>query len=137
MQVWQDPWLPRENDCYVQSPCVPRFEYMQFSDLMNEYRLSWNVDMMKGLLIEEEAELGLSIPPSVWHRQDRCIWAPSRTGKYSVKSAYYSQLEWRRPSVGSTTSLWKCVWKVNVPPKIKNFMWRLMRNILPVKERLH
>lgn len=38
---------------------------------------------------------------------------------------------------GTGPNRWTHLWKVNVPLKIKNFVWRLMNNnILPVKARL-
>ena len=33
-------------------------------------------------------------------------------------------------------SLWKLIWNLNCPNKIKHFMWRACRNILPTKNRL-
>lgn len=34
------------------------------------------------------------------------------------------------------TNLWKLVWKVDVPPKVRTLVWRLMSNTLPTKARL-
>lgn len=32
--------------------------------------------------------------------------------------------------------LWNAVWKANVPPKIKVFVWKVNHNILPIKVNL-
>ncbi|KAM1509792.1 hypothetical protein ACFX10_018906 [Malus domestica] len=32
--------------------------------------------------------------------------------------------------------LWKHLWKANIPPKVKNFTWRVCHNILPTKVNL-
>lgn len=42
-------------------------------------------------------------------------------------------------SSSSSTALhefWNDVWSIKVPPKIKNFVWRVCRNILPTKTKL-
>ena len=31
---------------------------------------------------------------------------------------------------------WKMIWAMNVPPKVKSFMWRACSNILPTRENL-
>lgn len=44
-------------------------------------------------------------------------------------------------NLGSSTppnkQLWKAIWKLPVIPKIRNFIWRLVKNILPTKANLH
>ena len=32
--------------------------------------------------------------------------------------------------------VWKEIWQLKVPPKIKNFLWRACRNTLPTKQAL-
>ena len=34
------------------------------------------------------------------------------------------------------TSLWKSVWQFNCPNKVKNFIWRACKGILPTKTKL-
>ena len=31
---------------------------------------------------------------------------------------------------------WKMIWAMNVPPKVKSFLWRACSNILPTRENL-
>ena len=33
--------------------------------------------------------------------------------------------------------MWKMIWDLNVPPKIRNFMWRAVSNILPMQDNLY
>ena len=32
--------------------------------------------------------------------------------------------------------VWKAIWKMQVPPKVKNFIWQACRNVLPTKQAL-
>ena len=33
--------------------------------------------------------------------------------------------------------MWKKIWKLNVPPKVRTFLWRACSNILPTRGNLH
>ena len=59
-----------------------------------------------------------------------------------VKSAYWLALVMKRAENESTSGpsgrqqLWRSIWSVDVPNKIKNFSWRACQNILPTKANL-
>ncbi|KAM1134885.1 hypothetical protein ACFX19_044659 [Malus domestica] len=61
---------------------------------------------------------------------DRLIWPINKQGMYSIKSRYWwlhinaQQQRTRRPSFSIATdpSVWKCIWGINAPPKIRNFL---------------
>nr|ABN06084.1 Polynucleotidyl transferase, Ribonuclease H fold [Medicago truncatula] len=70
-------------------------------------------------------------------QHDRIIWKAENDGKYSVRSAYTLCVEelidtsfLRRPGY------WSDIWRLKVPPKIKNFMWRVCRGVLPTRNKL-
>ena len=79
--------------------------------------------------------------------KDSVIWARTTNSKFSVKSAYRVAQKWlkaqnHKADKGSTSdntcmrALWRLVWSLNCPYKLKQFMWRSCRNILPTKYRL-
>ena len=66
----------------------------------------------------------------------------------SVRSAYrvmdaseravaHFNSDFTSPSCGEADPIWKKLWKLSVPPKIKCFWWRVLRGFLPVREVLH
>jgi ribonuclease HI len=72
---------------------------------------------------------------------DRISWHWEKDGDYSVRSAYHLLCSDREssipgPSSSSDDKLWKEIWKAKIPNKIKNFMWRLAKNILPTRANL-
>ena len=64
-------------------------------------------------------------------------------GRYSTKSGYRlleSIINTQQPQHVTLPpiekQLWKNIWKVKAPPKIKHFLWRALSGALAVKERL-
>ncbi|KAB2600004.1 hypothetical protein D8674_010275 [Pyrus ussuriensis x Pyrus communis] len=77
-------------------------------------------------------------------RKDRLIWDLSKNGCYSVKSGYrwlqnrsIAVRDKRRPSVREVPkALWKGIWNLEVPPKLRHFLRLTMHNCLPTREAL-
>jgi hypothetical protein len=64
-----------------------------------------------------------------------------KDGTYSVRSAYHQLgVDRRKDLPGSShdpnDKLWKEIWRINLPNIIKNFVWRLAKNILPTRDNL-
>jgi len=68
---------------------------------------------------------------------DRLIWKAEKNGLYSVKSAYRLCME-ELVDVSHLrrSGYWSGIWRLKVPPKIKNLLWRTCRGCLPTKVRL-
>jgi hypothetical protein len=70
------------------------------------------------------------------------MWQGAKHGFFSVKNAYYQEIKFRKQSKGeSSTSrrkegFWKDLWNLQVPPKLKHFVWKVCNNILPTKVSL-
>ena len=71
------------------------------------------------------------------------IWTGTKKGNFTVRSAYQllrSQLAQQEPSTSSATSLntklWNGIWSARVQPKVKMFIWRACKNILPTQTNL-
>lgn len=70
--------------------------------------------------------------------KDRIAWAFSSDGKYSVKSGYkYWQEQFAENIDIISSDGWSRIWRVDVPHKIRIFLWRFCRNNVPVRNRLH
>ena len=89
-----------------------------------------------------KAALIKSLPLCNVPQPDILIWPKENSGMYSVKSRYKCLIELAtidtvRPIVfAAQKSFWKNIWKLNVPGKIKHFLWRSCTNSLPSKENL-
>lgn len=69
--------------------------------------------------------------------EDRVVWAMSTEGIYDVKTGYfYWQNQFMRNSVCIVSGGWKKLWRLNIPHKIKIFLWRVCKNNLEVRNCL-
>jgi hypothetical protein len=71
--------------------------------------------------------------------EDFIAWRYDNKGAFSVKSAYKLYVNTRDgPRATSSNAaphdqFWKAIWKLPVPPKVQQFIWRLAHNSLPLR----
>uniref|UniRef100_A0A803QK33 Reverse transcriptase zinc-binding domain-containing protein n=1 Tax=Cannabis sativa TaxID=3483 RepID=A0A803QK33_CANSA len=79
----------------------------------------------------------LSIPLTLTNRDDTIVWLKEVSGLYLVKSAYKLIQELNGTWNSATSSTFrKKFWKLHVPPKIKDLVWRACSNCLPIMVQL-
>ncbi|VVA91818.1 unnamed protein product [Arabis nemorensis] len=82
----------------------------------------------------------MSIKPSQIGAPDKLVWLRKSTGDYTTKTGYFTSLEEQKTEedLRRTTGIdWITdVWKQNVSPKLKLFLWKVANKALPVGERL-
>ena len=74
--------------------------------------------------------------------KDRIVWPYTENGVYMVKIGYHvmKNEKGKGMSVRSSGSynenneVWKNIWKMLVPNKVMNFMWKACKNILATNE---
>ena len=66
--------------------------------------------------------------------KDNILWLAESNGQYSTRSAY--NLCMNTTSANSDSNIFKAIWKLNIPPRVAIFCWRLLRNRLPTKVNL-
>ena len=73
---------------------------------------------------------------------DTLVWPLTPDGMYSVRSAYWLHGEISRQALQSSSTgegekgLWNSIWKLLVPPKVRHFLWRVVRYALLTKINL-
>lgn len=65
--------------------------------------------------------------------EDKIIWSQNANGIFSVRPAY--DLHYQGQSTENTC--WEKIWKINVPPKIKIFLWELHGKLLTNDHKMH
>lgn len=102
---------------------------------------AWNEELIWNCFISVDADAILKIPVTT-RMTDIWSWEPEKHGIYSVKSAYkllYNVKQEQNMAEQGTSSddSWKRIWKLDVPPKVKVFWWRVIHEFLPAKHVLH
>lgn len=116
-------------------------QQLRVSDLIDDELGKWKVNVIQVTFMESDAQHVLSIPLFRAMPEDKLIWHHEKEGEYSVKTTYQilcKQNLNQSPgsSNGTNCSRWRKLWKAHIHEKTKNFMWRLLKNILPTKYNL-
>ena len=143
-RIWDDQWIPNQHlgrpittkpgDCQVQ----------KVADLIEGYR--WNRNLIFKNFKKEDAENILKIPISITGREDNIFWTENQKGEYTVQSGYKAiqaknEQEGRGEREGieasyrpRRTDMWRVLWKLKISHKVKIFIWKGLKEAIPVKE---
>lgn len=131
--MWHDPWLREVDHLRLLGPANIDHYEMRIKNLFFLGERRWNTAYIRDTMHESHAKdiLNVSLFESV--KEDSVTWWPSKNGCYRVRFAYYTLLDRVIDSshlhVGGD---WNVLWRLNVPSKIKIFIWRACRKCLPM-----
>lgn len=87
-----------------------------------------------------DVEVILKIPTPRETSPDEVMWHFDKWGEYSVKSGYQLAVRDRyveaTSSTTSSSNQWNLIWMLELLEKMKIFMWRATKNLLPSAENL-
>ncbi|KAG7963456.1 hypothetical protein I3843_09G118400 [Carya illinoinensis] len=143
INIWSDYWLPKHKLLSMVVDIPPEARLQKVSSLMTPEQNSWDVERVRSVLPPREATKVLSIRLPMDNILDMLIWEHETSGIFSVKSAYefFKTIEQNGDVAESSRAedeklLWKHLWKMHVPQRVKVFAWRMYKNILPTFQNL-
>ncbi|KAK7837048.1 putative ribonuclease h protein [Quercus suber] len=83
-----------------------------------------------------------SISVSIRASEDLLIWPQTPDGSYTVRSAYRMlamashNAQLGTSNLNTSKKLWSGIWKLQVPSKVRHFMWRASGEALPTRSNL-
>jgi ribonuclease HI len=137
--IWRDRWVLQHFNGRPITPMADQ-NVTQVADLLTESG-HWNEDLICQVFFPVDADailrtLARGFGEDIW------AWELEKHGMYSVRSAY-KLLDNRRmaqmATLPSTSSddVWRKIWKLEVPPKVHVFWWRVVHGFLPARSVLH
>ena len=141
VRIWEDPWIPNGT---TRRPRTARGSVLidKVSDLFDPYTENWDEELVKDLFCEEDVKEILAIPLRSG-MDDQPAWHLDPRGVFLVKSAYHLGTSIRDASKNrdassltttpSYSKKWNRFWTLDLPPKVRMFLWRLSHNSLPLR----
>ena len=144
IHIWEDKWPPTPSTFKVISPPRILTDFPMVSTLIDSESRRWKVGLVRSIFLPFEANTIMNIPLSYNLLEDKIIWIGNKRGEFTMKSAYYIALK----GVDSVEvaecfngdpriPLWKKLWHLKVPAKIRIFAWKACMNAFPTKLNLY
>jgi len=91
---------------------------------------NWDVPFLESIFDQQTVNHITNTPLFTSVKEYRHIWSKENNGDYSVRSAYcLCMQELLDVSAYKIPGNWANIWKL----KVKNFMWRIVRDVLPTR----
>ncbi|BFG21532.1 hypothetical protein CerSpe_078060 [Prunus speciosa] len=146
VRICLDKWVPKPSTfkIYSRHPDMP----ILVQGLIDDQTQMWNRDLILRCFSCVEAQTILSLPLSRWGCDDKLVWHFTAHGGYTVRTGYElalnlrknGELGWKAEGDCShgndQKKFWRNIWRLQVPPKLRAFVWRGCRNALAVKGNL-
>ena len=142
IRIYHDSWLLDPYNKRVVSPRVFLGSDAQMAVLIDKEHRCWLQKMVDNIFLPHEVAAINSIPLSYGECVDKVFWSHSPDGKYSVRSAYRLLMEEELSGAPSpfdltpTKRIWKGIWSLCVPNRVKTLLWRAGTDSLPSKTNL-
>ena len=139
VRIKEEKWLPVKPSRVILSPLPLVMAETRVSSLINLDLSVWKSEEVNRAFLPHEASMILSIPLIRRIPPDCVSWSCTLTGEFSTSSAYKLLAASASTECASASNqanqstFWKRLWKMQVPNKIKHFVWRVCNNALPTK----
>ena len=125
MGIWESNWIPRKQAPQVLSPICETLAEARVKILIDSELRQWNHGMVEGIFVQEEAELIKNLPLPIETCEDSLFWPFTHNGVYNSKSGYWFLKAEGAPNVeselvASEKTMWKEVWSLQIPNKMRN-----------------
>lgn len=142
---WEDKWIPTAKDFKIHTARPPDCPLEYAHEFIDQNTRPWKEEEVRRWVPKETADSIISLPISHSGQDDSLVWHYTSKGSYSVKTGYHLAYESQKKLSSSKASssfqppqaIWKFIWSMNVPPKLKYFWWKACCIFLVTKENLH
>jgi hypothetical protein len=140
LPIWTIVWIPTIPS-FKPSPKFPynrNFPLALILDFIIPGTKQWNLLALNSVfdvtLAREISNICKSLEPKT-----KFIWTFSSIGQFTTNLAYLAILNNNNatPTLHISSSFWNDIWKLNLNDRLRLFIWKIVWNILPTRERLN
>nr|XP_051220950.1 uncharacterized protein LOC127339093 [Lolium perenne] len=147
IDVWKSSWIPRSGAQWPlgRKADAPTPSIHKVAELMSDDGTSWDENKLHQYMFDFDAKDIKKIAIGGPGTEDYYAWNLTKSGIFSVRSAYHLKMNQKKIQAGgieSSSSVdahkgWLALWNANIHGKIKVHVWRLMKNGLALGAELH
>ena len=134
IEVAKHVWLPHAP-IFLQEPTLN----MRVCELIDEDTGQWDRGKVFTTFAQRTCEEILETPLNNVNSRDVLVWQENKAKKFTVRTAYRVAVRTKNPmlvhDVEPRSAPRSAPW-LNVPPKVRTFLWRACSNCIPTKENL-
>ena len=115
---------------------------LKVGDLIDKHTMQWDRPRVQDIFIQPTQQDVLNIRLGDLQTQDRIYWKENKANRFSVRSAYLVALRLNQGGVVENSRahedkrLWDKIWRLRIPPKVRNFLWRACSDVLPTRANI-
>ncbi|KAL5545019.1 hypothetical protein UlMin_008803 [Ulmus minor] len=136
--IYHDRWLPRDGSFRISSPQV--LGELSKVSLLKTATGQWNSSLITDSFHPDEAASILSLPTPNRPTDDSLTWHYNKRGHYTVRSGYWVAKGGMETISSSSSSnhipWWKQFWRLQIPAKIRIFVWKAYNDWIPTAVNL-
>ncbi|CAA7055612.1 unnamed protein product [Microthlaspi erraticum] len=135
-RAWKDNWIDTKpaRPPLVRQQVPDQYHHLlhdntKVEELLVNNGREWNTEIVQNLFSREDGEIIERIRPGGGFTEDSFSWDFSRNGEYTVKSAYWLQIQIQNRSCSSQevlnpslNPLFQMLWKTEGSPKVQHFL---------------
>ena len=112
---------------------------LKVNDFIDPYTNQWDRAKVNSWFLPQSREEVLKIHFENVEAQDKMVWNENKSNTFSVRTAYHVALRLKQGLGGEHSRaradkrVWNKLWKLPIPPKVRNFVWWATSDILPIR----
>jgi len=137
LSIWYSPWIPSLLN-FLPEPCLSSFSssyHLVIVDLIHSSSLTWRQNLLQFLFTPSTVSeiMRIRLQPL----SDSILWTPSTTSIFFPQNQLTTiSLLLFLLSPPLSKVCWIALWKLNLNHRLKLFLWKMVRNIIPTKVRI-
>ncbi|CAJ2636477.1 unnamed protein product [Trifolium pratense] len=138
INIWEQHWLKEGMPLTTPSDMQQFGDITKVKDLMLINSKTWDFDKIRGIFDNITLRRIMQTPLYASVRDDKLVWKLEQDGVYSVRSAYKQCVnDAGYQDRHGVAGQWNNIWHAKIPPKVKNLIWRIGRDVLPTRKKLN